>query len=104
MPNELEKVMGGKPNTGPGTTGDGTTKKADAEPKEQITAKLPVSLVEELRETSRFLAGPPYQLTMRDIIEQGVRRELKRLKGDADKVREFTAAFDTKRESRAANG
>ena len=88
---------------GEGTTGDGTTKKADAEPKEQITAKLPLSLVEELREASELLQIPPYKLNMRMIVEEAIRRELKRRKGDIERVRAFTQG-DAAEEKQAVNG
>ncbi len=111
MAKELEKLLG-KQSGGEGTPKsdlpspekDISKRKPAPEPREQITAKLPISLVEELRETSMLLAGPPYKLTMRDIIEQGVQKELKRLKRDADKVRDFMAALDTKQGQQAANG
>ena len=104
MANELEKLMGGKPTKQGAATANGALKKADEEPKEQITVKLPISLVEELREASKFLSIPPYELNMRAIAEQAIRRELKRLKSDIERVRAFRDGLDTKDNSQAVNG
>lgn len=105
MSNELQKLMGGTQNKGQGTgepTANRPGRKPDEEPKEQITVKLPVSLVQELREASELLQIPPYKLNMRAIVEQATRRELKRLKGDIERIRAFTQG-DVETEKQAVN-
>ena len=48
--------------------------------KTRATFHLPVSLVEEARDATVALSGPPVRLTLAKLVEDGVRREVERLR------------------------
>lgn len=48
--------------------------------KTRATFHLPVSLVEEARNATVALSGPPVRLTLAKLVEDGVRREVERLR------------------------
>lgn len=48
--------------------------------KTRATFHLPVTLVEEARNATVALSGPPVRLTLAKLVEDGVRREVERLR------------------------
>lgn len=48
--------------------------------KTRATFHLPVSLVEEARNATVALSGPPIRLTLARLVEDGLRREVERLR------------------------
>lgn len=48
--------------------------------KTRATFHLPASLVEEARNATVALSGPPLRLTLAKLVEDGVRREVDRLR------------------------
>ncbi len=53
---------------------------AGAGRKTRATFHLPVALVEEARNATVALSGPPLRLTLARLVEDGVRREVERLR------------------------
>lgn len=43
-----------------------------------LTTRLPAALIEELRDCVVALSGPPHRLTVSELIEEAVKRELGR--------------------------
>jgi len=61
--------------------------KADQEPLEQMTVRLPTSLAEELREAGKLLG--PKGFTIQSIFQNAVSKELRALSKDIQQMREF---------------
>ena len=57
--------------------------------KERFTVHLPPEIIREARDTVITLKGPPLQLTLSELVENSLRRELKRLKKSHNQGRDF---------------
>ena len=71
--------------------------------KVRATFNLPLDLVEEARDTVVALAGPPHRLTLAKLVEQALRAELDRLRGERTgrrKNQQFPARTDEVRSGR----
>ena len=51
-------------------------------PKTRATFHLPLSLVEEARNATVALSGPPLRLTLAKLVEDGIRHEVERLRNE----------------------
>lgn len=60
-------------------------------PKVRATFHLPKDLLEEARDAVVALSGPPVRLTLADLAENALRREVERLKKAHNKGRGFAA-------------
>ena len=49
----------------------------------RTTVEIDPELLEEVRDAVVFLSGPPHRLTMRELFESALRRELQRLRQEA---------------------
>lgn len=65
-----------------------------SQPKIRATFHLPVDLLEEARDATVFLAGPPVRLTLASFAETALRRELEHLRKSHNNGKPFPKRRD----------
>lgn len=71
----LDLVLGTPPRHGSPAPDDGRSSR-----KTRATFHIPLSLVEEARNATVALSGPPLRLTLAKLVEDGIRHEVERLR------------------------
>lgn len=73
----LDLVLGAAPRRSVSAPNNGRLSR-----KTRATFHLPLSLVEEARNATVALSGPPLRLTLAKLVEDGIRHEVERLRNE----------------------